>query len=155
MNMFSQLTEQDVVKAVLKSPHLMIAIQEAIAECMTEVRVARSCRIKAGLNRAKQRGLLLGRPSVQNLINIPLVIDLRLRGDSIRAIASATGYSHGTIQRLLKRAEDSGLLLMDYAPKKTSKRLRAATIAKRKGSRYVPKLKAGTMPYDLRPFMSK
>ncbi len=158
MNLLAQLTEPQIVQAVMKSQHLVRAIQEAIAECVIEVRVNRSNIVKAGLERARRRGLKLGRPSVLNLVNTPLILDMRMRGASYRTIVKETGYSHGTVQRVVKRAEDSGLLLMDYIERKTNSGGRSKkepAIKSYKPKYQLPKLKAGEMPYDLRPYMEK
>lgn len=150
-------TIESIVDKVLTSPYLIKALQEAIAECSIEVRANRSNIIRAGLERARMRGLKLGRPSVQNLINTPLVLEMRMRGASLRTIATDTGYSHGTIQRLVKRAEQSGLLLMEYIEKEPTptkvKTVKASANKRVRQPKTIPK--AGTMPYDLRPFMSK
>lgn len=56
-------------------------------------------RIYAGLERARAEGKELGRPRLA--VDRPEVLRLHREGLSIRAIAAQTGYSHGTVQRVL------------------------------------------------------
>jgi DNA invertase Pin-like site-specific DNA recombinase len=57
-------------------------------------------RIKAGLETARAKGVVLGRPRV--LVNRPKVWGLADAGHSIRDISTALKLSHGTVQRALE-----------------------------------------------------
>lgn len=56
-------------------------------------------RINAGLDRARARGTRLGRPAIAP-IDLKPVRDRLNRGQSIRTIAKATGFSTATVQRV-------------------------------------------------------
>lgn len=56
-------------------------------------------RINAGLDRARAKGTRLGRPSIAP-IDLQPVRDRLDRGQSIRVIAKATGFSTATVQRV-------------------------------------------------------
>ena len=56
-------------------------------------------RINAGLDRARAKGTRLGRPAIAP-IDLKPVRDGLNRGQSIRVIAKATGYSTATVQRV-------------------------------------------------------
>jgi DNA invertase Pin-like site-specific DNA recombinase len=57
-------------------------------------------RVKAGLEKARADGKVLGRP--RNVVDRPKVWALRDSGRSIREIAAALQLSHGTVQRSLQ-----------------------------------------------------
>ncbi len=59
-----------------------------------------SSRVRSGLARAKAEGKVLGRPRV--IVDRGKLAAMRKKGMSLREIASATGKSAMTIQRLLK-----------------------------------------------------
>jgi DNA invertase Pin-like site-specific DNA recombinase len=56
-------------------------------------------RINAGLDRARAKGTRLGRPAIAPIDLEPIRKRLR-KGQSIRVIAKATGYSTATVQRV-------------------------------------------------------
>lgn len=56
-------------------------------------------RINAGLDRARAKGTRLGRPAIAS-IDLKPVRDRLNRGQSIRTIAKATGFSTATVQRV-------------------------------------------------------
>ena len=56
-------------------------------------------RINAGLDRARSKGVRLGRPSIAP-IDLDPVRKRILQGQSIRVIAKATGFSTATVQRV-------------------------------------------------------
>ncbi len=56
-------------------------------------------RINAGLDRARAKGTRLGRPAIAP-IDLKPVRDRLNRGQSIRTIAKATGFSTATVQRV-------------------------------------------------------
>lgn len=75
----------------------VLAILAAIAK---QERVRLSERVQAGLSRARAQGKVLGRPKAA--VRSERVLRLRERGLSIRDIASETGVSAMTVQRILK-----------------------------------------------------
>jgi hypothetical protein len=62
----------------------------------------RRARIMAGLERAKARGIRLGRPRI--LIDMNRVLALRADGRSLEAVGRALGVSAMTISRMLANA---------------------------------------------------
>jgi len=74
----------------------VLAILAAIAK---QERVRLSERVQAGLSRARAQGKALGRPRAE--VRSERVLQLKKKGLSIRQIASETGVSAMTIQRLL------------------------------------------------------
>jgi DNA invertase Pin-like site-specific DNA recombinase len=77
----------------------VLAILAAIAK---QERVRLSERVQAGLSRARAQGKVLGRPKAA--VRPERVLALRDRGLSLRAIASETGVSVMTIQRIVEAA---------------------------------------------------
>ena len=57
-------------------------------------------RVKAGLERARAQGKVLGRPKVPP-IKVHKIKELREQGLSLRAIAKKTGISHGKVHQLV------------------------------------------------------
>ncbi len=56
-------------------------------------------RVKAGLERAKARGIQLGRPRIA--IKVEATIRARLaKGEGIKKVAKAIGVSNGTVSRV-------------------------------------------------------
>ncbi len=94
-----------VTQAVLNLGHdnpfrrTMLAAFSEIAEIERETIVGR---VRAGLEAAKRRGTKLGRPRAGSVADQQRVRAMRTEGHSFRAIAAATGLSHGTVQRLIK-----------------------------------------------------
>jgi DNA invertase Pin-like site-specific DNA recombinase len=76
----------------------VLAILAAIAK---QERIRLSERVTAGLARVRARGQKLGRPHAA--VRVERVRELRAAGQSIRAIAEATGVSTMTVQRILTR----------------------------------------------------
>jgi DNA invertase Pin-like site-specific DNA recombinase len=74
----------------------VLAILAAIAK---QERIRLSERVMAGLNRARAQGKVLGRPKAA--IRAERVLRLRERGMSLRQIATETGVSAMTVQRIL------------------------------------------------------
>ena len=62
-----------------------------------------SNRVRSGLARARAEGKVLGRPRV--VLDRHKLATMRKKGMSLREIATATGKSAMTIQRLLKTEE--------------------------------------------------
>ena len=60
-------------------------------------------RVKAGLDRAKQQGKVLGRPV--KIANISKMLDARRNGKTIRQIAIAEGLSIGKVHKMLKEVQ--------------------------------------------------
>jgi DNA invertase Pin-like site-specific DNA recombinase len=77
---------------------LLIAIAAYIAG---EERRAIRDRVKAGLQRARDAGAVLGRPTVQ--VDPAVLMRLQRAGLSVRAIARAMGASKSTIERKLRK----------------------------------------------------
>jgi DNA invertase Pin-like site-specific DNA recombinase len=63
-----------------------------------------SSRVRSGLARARAEGKVLGRPRA--VLNRDKVAALRNKGMSLREIATATGKSAMTIQRILTATEE-------------------------------------------------
>jgi len=59
-------------------------------------------RVKAGLDRARTEGTILGRPAVDESI-VKQLRKLRRKGKTIRAVAMATGLSLGAVAKYVKR----------------------------------------------------
>jgi DNA invertase Pin-like site-specific DNA recombinase len=76
----------------------VLAILAAIAK---QERIRLSERVQAGLNRARAKGKVLGRPKAA--VRAERVLDMRRRGASIRKIAGDTGVSPMTIQRIVRK----------------------------------------------------
>jgi DNA invertase Pin-like site-specific DNA recombinase len=74
----------------------VLAILAAIAK---QERVRLSERVQAGLSRARAQGKTLGRPRAA--VRSERVLRLKERGLSLRAIATETGVSAMTIQRII------------------------------------------------------
>jgi DNA invertase Pin-like site-specific DNA recombinase len=74
----------------------VLAILAAIAK---QERIRLSERVMAGLNRARAQGKVLGRPKAA--VRAERVLRLRERGLSLRQIATETGVSAMTVQRIL------------------------------------------------------
>jgi DNA invertase Pin-like site-specific DNA recombinase len=74
----------------------VLAILAAVAK---QERIRLSERVQAGLSRARAQGKVLGRPRAA--VRPERVFRLRDRGLSLRQIASETGVSTMTIQRIL------------------------------------------------------
>ncbi|GAA4715982.1 Site-specific DNA recombinase [Promicromonospora umidemergens] len=64
-----------------------------------------SQRIKTGLQAARERGDVGGRPTVVNDVRRAGILSLRNQGEPIRAIALAVGVSVGTVHNVLTREE--------------------------------------------------
>lgn len=60
-------------------------------------RLLRRLSIQEGQRKARARGTLIGRPSVVDDETRSHILELRLRGESIRATATAVGVSAGTV----------------------------------------------------------
>jgi len=86
----------------LKTPagKLLMTILGSIGQFEREITVQR---VKAGLDAARKRGQLLGRPKTRNS---QLIQNLRSQGLSLRKIASAVGCSLATIQTEMKMYEN-------------------------------------------------
>jgi DNA invertase Pin-like site-specific DNA recombinase len=61
-------------------------------------------RINAGLDRARSKGVRLGRPAIPP-IDLDKVRTALARGGSIRVVAKATGFSTATVQRVKRSME--------------------------------------------------
>jgi DNA invertase Pin-like site-specific DNA recombinase len=77
---------------------LFIAIAAAIAKMEVETLRAR---IRAGLETARRRGIVLG--SQKMVVDLARVHKLRKQGKSLREVADELGVSHMTIKRRLKQ----------------------------------------------------
>ena len=75
----------------------VLAILAAIAK---QERIRLSERVQAGLNRARAKGKVLGRPKAA--VRPERVLEMRRRGLSLRRIAAETGVSPMTIQRIVR-----------------------------------------------------
>jgi DNA invertase Pin-like site-specific DNA recombinase len=73
-----------------------------MATLAKQERLRISERTKAGLQRAKRAGKVLGRPRVE--VNLPKLQQLQEKGFSLRAIAAKEGLSLSTVVRALKAA---------------------------------------------------
>jgi DNA invertase Pin-like site-specific DNA recombinase len=60
-------------------------------------------RVRAGLERARAKGVRIGRPPVPPVVK-KKVAKLRQEGQSVRAIAKATGLSVGAVHRAISEA---------------------------------------------------
>jgi DNA invertase Pin-like site-specific DNA recombinase len=67
-----------------------------------------SQRIKAGLQAARERGDVSGRPAVVNDDRRAGILPRREQGESIRAIALAVGVSVGTVHNVLAKERSQG-----------------------------------------------
>lgn len=63
-------------------------------------RLVRRLSIQEGQREARTRGALIGRPSVVDDETRSQILELRLRGESIRATATAIGVSRGTVAKV-------------------------------------------------------
>lgn len=63
-------------------------------------------RINAGLDRARAKGVRLGRPSIPP-IDLDKVRTALAKGGSIRVVAKATGFSTATVQRVKRTMTDT------------------------------------------------
>lgn len=63
-------------------------------------------RINAGLDRARSKGVRLGRPSIPP-IDLDKVRTALAKGGSIRVVAKATGFSTATVQRVKRTMADT------------------------------------------------
>jgi len=63
-------------------------------------------RVRAGIQRAKTRGVRLGRPNGSKIDEKEIRL-LRARGLSIRAIADATGFGVGSVHRIIRSKKPS------------------------------------------------
>jgi len=63
-------------------------------------------RINAGLDRARAKGVRLGRPAIPP-IDLDKVRTALARGGSIRVVAKATGFSTATVQRVKRTMTDT------------------------------------------------
>lgn len=75
-----------------------------LAQCREIAEIRQSLwtdRIKAGLKTSRERGSLIGRPSVVNNTQLGEIITRRGRGESLRAIALAVDLSVGTVHNVL------------------------------------------------------
>lgn len=61
-------------------------------------------RVKAGLNRARKEGKVLGRPT--KVVNIAKLMEARMRGKTIREIAKEQNLSLGKVHKLIKENND-------------------------------------------------
>ncbi|WP_453976653.1 recombinase family protein [Brevundimonas sp. Marseille-Q4549] len=76
--------------------------QNALRPTVSLFRIERElvrARVNAGLDRARSKGVRLGRPSIAP-IDLDPVRKRILQGQSIRVIAKATGFSTATVQRV-------------------------------------------------------
>ena len=70
-------------------------------------------RTRAGLERARSKGIRLGRPPAE--VDLDRLVSLRRRGLSQRAIAARLGIGRGTVQKALRQVAEKPLL--QNAPK--------------------------------------
>jgi DNA invertase Pin-like site-specific DNA recombinase len=89
---------EDYLRSVGVFRDAVLAILAAIAK---QERIRLSERVQAGLNRARAKGKVLGRPKAA--VRAERVLDMRRRGASIRKIAGDTGVSPMTIQRIVRK----------------------------------------------------
>jgi DNA invertase Pin-like site-specific DNA recombinase len=94
---------EEYLRSVGVFKEAVLAILAAIAK---QERVRLSERVQAGLSRARAQGKVLGRPKAA--VRHERVLKLRDRGLSIREIATETGVSAMTIQRLLSANYNAG-----------------------------------------------
>src|SRR5438309_4274182 len=74
-----------------------------MATLVKQERLRISDRTKAGLNRARRQGKVLGRPRVA--VDLRKVRELRAAGMGLRGIAEKTGWSLSSIMRTLRSAD--------------------------------------------------
>lgn len=77
----------------------MIAAFAEIAEIERETIVAR---VQAGLEVARKKGVILGRPTKINSENMAKVLSLRKEGYTLRKIASEIGLSLGVVSKMVR-----------------------------------------------------
>lgn len=85
-------------------PHvrkLLLAVFAWFAEYEREILIQRT---RAGLDRARRRGVRLGRPRRVARHDLPRFLELRKDGLSLRAIAARLKVPEPTVRRALKRA---------------------------------------------------
>jgi DNA invertase Pin-like site-specific DNA recombinase len=87
---------EEYLRSVGVFKETVLAILAAIAK---QERIRLSERVQAGLSRARAQGKVLGRPRAA--VRPERVLRLRNRGLSIRQIATETGVSTMTVQRIL------------------------------------------------------
>jgi DNA invertase Pin-like site-specific DNA recombinase len=87
---------EEYLRSVGVFKEAVLAILAAIAK---QERIRLSERVMAGLSRARAQGKVLGRPRAA--VRPERVLRLREQGNSIRAIAAATGVSAMTVQRIV------------------------------------------------------
>jgi DNA invertase Pin-like site-specific DNA recombinase len=80
------------------------AVMSILATIAKQERIRLSERVKAGLDRAKREGKVLGRRQVWTEAQARKAMKLSGQGKSIRYIAAELGLSHGTAQRLAAAA---------------------------------------------------
>src|SRR6516225_7551256 len=88
--------KEEYLRSVGVFKEAVLAILAAIAK---QERIRLSERVQAGLSRARAQGKVLGRPKAA--VRPERVLRLRGRGLSIRQIATETGVSTMTVQRIL------------------------------------------------------
>jgi DNA invertase Pin-like site-specific DNA recombinase len=88
--------KEEYLRSIGVFKEAVLAILAAIAK---QERIRLSERVQAGLSRARAQGKVLGRPRAA--VRPERVLRLRSRGLSIRQIATETGVSTMTVQRIL------------------------------------------------------
>ena len=79
----------------------MLAAFAEIAEIERQTIVTR---VKAGLQAARERGVKLGKPSMDSPELRETIREQREQGHSLRAIASSLNLSYGLVQKLAPRS---------------------------------------------------
>jgi DNA invertase Pin-like site-specific DNA recombinase len=93
---------EEYLRSVGAFKEAVLAILAAIAK---QERIRLSERVQAGLSRARAQGKVLGRPKAA--VRPERVLRLRERGLSIRQIATETGVSAMTVQRILMASAEA------------------------------------------------
>jgi DNA invertase Pin-like site-specific DNA recombinase len=93
-----QLGKLDITSSAGK---LMLAMLAAVAEMERDLLVERT---QAGLERAKNSGKILGRPSTTTAKQRLEILDIYKKGTSISALSRTYGVSRATIMRIVKCA---------------------------------------------------
>lgn len=78
------------------------ALMAIMATLAQQERIRISERVKAGLEKTKAKGTKLGRCKVSKRKDHDKIIDLRDKGESLRAIAKALDIGNSTVQRVIK-----------------------------------------------------
>lgn len=86
------------------SGRLLFHVLASIAEFERDLIIERT---KAGLEVARRKGKRFGRPLATDRRQRARILRLRRAGQSIRSIATLTGVSHGTVQRVVQTAQDA------------------------------------------------